>query len=43
MSLAIRSAVSAEVHVLGIVGAEFVAKELAAWGTPWLQLAVYDR
>jgi len=43
MSLEIRSAVSAEAHVLGIVGAEFVTKELAAWGTPWLQLAVYDR
>ena len=43
VGLAIRCAVPPEAHFLGIVGAEFVTKKLAAWGTPWLQLAVYDR
>jgi len=36
-------AVSAETHLFGIVGAEFVAKELTVWRTPRLQLSVHDR
>jgi hypothetical protein len=35
--------VPAEAHLFGIVGAEFVAKELTVWSTPRLQLPVYDR
>jgi hypothetical protein len=35
--------VSAEAHLFGIVGAEFVAKELTVWSTPRLQLSVHDR
>jgi hypothetical protein len=35
--------VSAEAHLFGIVGAEFVAKELTIWSTPRLQLSVHDR
>jgi hypothetical protein len=34
---------SAEAHLFGIVGAEFVAKELTVWSTPRLQLSVHDR
>jgi len=34
---------SAEAHLFGIVGAEFVAKELTAWRAPRLQLSVHDR
>jgi hypothetical protein len=36
-------AVSTEAHLLGIVGAEFVAKELTVWSAPRLQLSVHDR
>jgi len=43
VGLAIRSAVSPEAHFLGIGGAEFITKELAAGSTPRLQLAVHDR
>ncbi len=43
VGLAIRSAVSPEAHFLGIVGAEFITKELAAGSTPRPQLAVHDR
>jgi hypothetical protein len=43
VGLAIRSAVSPEAHLLGIVSAEFVAKELAVWSTPRLQLAIHNR
>jgi hypothetical protein len=35
--------VAAKAHLLGIVGAEFVAKELTVWCTPRLQLSVHDR
>jgi hypothetical protein len=35
--------VPAEAHLFGIVGAEFVAKELTVWSTPRLQLSVHDR
>jgi len=35
--------VSAEANLFGIVGAEFVAKELTVWSTPRLQLSVHDR
>jgi hypothetical protein len=35
--------VAAKAHLLGIVGAEFVAKELTVWRTPRLQLSVHDR
>jgi hypothetical protein len=35
--------VAAEAHLFGIVGAEFIAKELTVWRTPWLQLSIYDR
>jgi len=35
--------VSAEAHLFGIVGAEFVAEELTVWSTPRLQLSVHDR
>ena len=34
---------STEAYLLGIVGAEFVAKELTVWSTPGLQLSVHDR
>jgi hypothetical protein len=43
VSFAFCSAVSSEAHFFGIVGAEFVTKELPAWGTPWLQLSINDR
>jgi hypothetical protein len=43
VSFAFRSAVSSEAHLFGIVGAEFVTKELPVWGTPWLQLSVNGR
>jgi hypothetical protein len=43
MGLPFCSAVAAEAYLLGIVGAEFVAKELAVWRTPRLQLSIYDR
>jgi hypothetical protein len=36
-------AVSAETHLLGIVGAEFIAKELTVGSAPRLQLSIYDR
>lgn len=42
MGLAIRPAVPAEAHFLGVIGAEFVTEELPVRGTPRLQLAVYD-
>jgi hypothetical protein len=35
--------VSAEANLFGIVGAEFVAKELTVWSTPRLQLSVHNR
>jgi hypothetical protein len=35
--------VAAKAHLFGIVGAEFVAKELTVWCTPRLQLSVHDR
>jgi hypothetical protein len=38
----IRPAVALEARLLGIVSAEFITKELAACGAPWLQLAVYE-
>jgi hypothetical protein len=38
-----RPAVSSEPHFFGIVGAEFVAKELTVGSSPRLQLSVYDR
>ena len=34
---------AAKAHLFGIVGAEFVAKELTVWCTPRLQLSVHDR
>jgi hypothetical protein len=34
--------VSSKAHLLGIIGAEFIAKELAVGSTPRLQLSVYD-
>jgi hypothetical protein len=43
VSLPFCPAVSTEAHLLGIVGAEFVAKELTVWSTPRLQLSVHDR
>ena len=43
VGFAFRSAVSSEAHLFGIVGAEFVTKELPVWRTPWLQLSVNDR
>ncbi|HKD27294.1 MAG TPA: hypothetical protein VKC66_15515 [Xanthobacteraceae bacterium] len=43
MGFPFRPAVSSEAHFFGIVGAEFVAKELTVRSTPRLQLSVYDR
>jgi hypothetical protein len=42
VSFAFCPAVSAEAHLLGIVSAEFVAKELPVWSAPRLQLSVHD-
>jgi hypothetical protein len=43
VGFAFRSAVSSEAHLFGIVGAEFVTKELPVWRTPRLRLSVNDR
>jgi hypothetical protein len=43
VSFAFRPAVSSEAHLFGIVGAEFVTKELPVWRTPRLRLSVNDR
>ena len=43
VSFAFRPTVSAEAHLLGIVGAEFIAIELPVWRTPRLQLSVHNR
>lgn len=43
VSFAFRPAMSAEAHLLGIVGAEFVTVELPVWRTPRLQLSIHSR
>jgi len=39
---ALGPAMSAEAHLFGIVGAEFVTEELPIWSTPRLWLSVHD-
>ena len=43
MGLAVRLAVPPETYLLGIVGAEFMTKELAVGGSPRLRFAIHDR
>jgi hypothetical protein len=38
-----RAAMPLKAHFLGIVGAEFVAEELAVWSAPRLHITVHDR
>jgi len=42
VGLAICPAVALKARLLGIVSAEFITEELAAWGAPRLQFAVHD-
>jgi hypothetical protein len=43
VSFAFCPAVSAKAHLLGVVGAEFIAKELTIRRAPRLHLSVHDR